>query len=141
MNSLHRLEEGQVTTSGNSPINKKRTKKISINIENEHINNSPSGKDHNSFVNILKSKSKVKYSFMNFLASIMRECCNMRSSYKKTAEVYNRIDEKMVKVTSLENISKITRFVKLIGALFLEDYQKNVLKICPAPRHAKKENK
>ncbi len=35
---------------------------------------------------------------------------------------------------SFENLTKITKFVKLLKALMLEDYQKQIIKICPAPK-------
>jgi hypothetical protein len=90
----------------------------------------------------VRNKCKLNYSIkLNKLTSLFRVCCLRRKSFKKINEIYGLTEKKLIKVTSFENLIKMTRFYKLMGVLMLEDYQKQIVKLCPAPRSIKEKRK
>lgn len=83
----------------------------------------------------LKKKCKGNYSLhLSFMSSLCRSCFITKNNHSIIKDAYFVSEKKLSKVMSFENLTKITKYVKLLSALMLEDYQKKILKICPAPK-------
>jgi hypothetical protein len=84
---------------------------------------------------IVKRKCKANYSLhLSFISSLCRLCCLNKRNYSRMKDAFHLSEKKLNKVMSFENLTKMTKFVKLMGTLMLEDYQKKILKLCPAPK-------
>ena len=61
-------------------------------------------------------------------------CCSRKGKNENRLKLLDIIQKKAEKVLSFETYVKITREVMLYRSLFLDEYQKSLLKVCQIPK-------
>lgn len=70
---------------------------------------------------------------MNFTRRAIRMCCRNNMSFRSVNFMLEKSNKKFEKVSGVENLINLTRYVKLIMNLQFEDYQREILKLCAIP--------
>lgn len=78
---------------------------------------------------------------MNSATRTLGFCLKKKESMKYNYLVYYNIFKKFQEVCAIENLVKITKYVKLIKYFLLEDHQREILKLCPRNSVQKNESK
>jgi hypothetical protein len=88
----------------------------------------------------IRRNEKKKYSVkMNFCVRLFRVCYLSKNKSENYTKIYSRTNKKYNKVVSIENLIKLTRYFKLLCTFKLEDNDRNIMKICSAPKQKKKD--
>ena len=89
-------------------------------------------------VSIIKKKTKYIFSLeMSCITRTFRVCCIKRDNMSRIIKIFFRSDAKFKQVASFENLMKITKFIKIIKNVILEDYQKEIIRASPLPHRQK----
>lgn len=130
-NYIYPEEKHENNIDNNFSNNKGSKIKQGIDPENKIITT-----NNNNFVyELVKIKKNSNYSIpMNFLTRIFRICCRSNRNLRNLFYLHDKSNEKLDKVSGIENLFKLTRYVKLMRYLLLEEYQREVFKLCPVPQ-------
>jgi hypothetical protein len=105
---------------------------INISANNNEIESS-------KVITYLRNIQNKKYSLnMDIFLRSFRICCLRKKKLEKYMKIYSQTNKKFNNVVSMENLIKLTRYFKLLCTFVLEDHDRSVMKICPAPKHKKK---
>jgi hypothetical protein len=146
-----KLETPNMTQTNSFLVNKRVSPLISRNVINasgEISNVQPklsfkiNENELNSFLETINTKSKKNFDFkMNWCLRSFRMCCRKRQKLFNLYNLYKTTNTKLNKVISLENLAFISRYIKMLNVILLEDYHIGILKKCNIPENYLKRKK